>query len=626
MIKTQESVYCSAEPLKQKRIRRWPPSGLLVTALGLVTLLIVLTFLFELRSQTVLLTDTLFWCLLLTILSLLVAAYFIFRHRAEALEAVNATLLREIGVRRQAETAQRASEARLRAIARALPDQVFVVDNNGRYCEILAEPNSLITTGATLLTGKQLNEVHSPEMADFFLRLIHGALETQRIQIAEYELPTRSGRRWFESRTVPLDVRFDDQPATIVVVRDLTQRKHAENQLRQAQKMQAIGQLTGGIAHDFNNLLAVIMGNLELLHEQLTAQPRLLELAQQALKSVDRGVNLSRRLLAFARRQPLLAQPVDLNRLVLGMLDLMQRTLGSTIRIDKALAIDLAPTLVDPGQFESALLNLVINARDAMPRGGRLLLETANVVLDEARVAEYQGEVRSGPYVMLAVSDSGTGMAPEVLEHAFEPFFSTKDAGRGSGLGLSMVYGLVKQSGGHITIDSEPDQGATVRLYLPRIEYQDAKALPEPTSSEHRSLQGRGETLLVVEDDAGVRLFAVAALERLGYKTQQASTAATALQILDATPHIVLLFTDIVLPGDMDGVQLAAEAQRRQPGLRVLFTSGYTEHALVGNGHIAEDVEVLTKPYHKIELARKLRILLDHGESILKPKESPSAR
>jgi CheY-like chemotaxis protein len=211
---------------------------------------------------------------------------------------------------------------------------------------------------------------------------------------------------------------------------------------------------------------------------------------------------------------------------------------------------------------------------------------------------------------MLAVRDSGMGIAPDVLEHVFEPFFSTKDAGRGSGLGLSMVYGLVKQSGGHITIDSEPGQGATVRLYLPRIEHQEASAPSEPSVSDHTPLQGQGETILVVEDDAGVRLFAVTALERLGYDIRQAGAAATALQILDATPEVALLFTDIVLPGDMDGVQLAAEAQRRRPGLRVLLTSGYTEHTLVGNGQITEGVEVLTKPYHKNELARKLRLLL----------------
>ena len=558
--------------------------------------------------------DLLVWSLLLIILSLLVAAYLIFWRRTKALEAANATLLREIEVRRQMETALRASEARLRAVTHALPDRVFVMDEDGRYCDVLADPKNPVLPRATLLKDKLLSEVHAPEMAEFFLGLIHGALETQQIHVAEYELPTRSGRRWFESRTVPLEVRFNDKPATIVVVRDLTERKHAEVQLRQAQKMQAIGQLTGGIAHDFNNLLAVIMGNLELLHEQLTAQPRLLDLTQQALKSVDRGANLSRRLLAFARRQPLLARPTNLNQRVLGMRDLMQRTLGSAIRVDKALATDLGMTLVDPGQFESALLNLIINARDAMPRGGRLLVETANVLLDEAQVAAYQEDVRSGPYVMLAVRDSGSGMKPEVLEHVFEPFFSTKDAGRGSGLGLSMVYGLVKQSGGHITIDSEPGQGSTVRLYLPRIEYQETSVLSEPSAADHAHLQGQGEILLVVEDDAAVRLFAVTALERMGYDIRQAGTAATALQILDATPEIALLFTDIVLPGDMDGVQLAAEAQRRRPGLRVLFTSGYTEHALVGNGRITEGVEVLTKPYHKSELARKLCLLLRPGK------------
>lgn len=596
------------------KMRQWLLSHRSAALLGLVTLCTALALLFEWRTHAILLADILVWGLLLTLLALLVGAYLISRHRAEALAAANATLLREIEVRRQAEIALRASEARLRAVTHALPDRVFVMDEEGRYCDVLADPKNPAWPRAASLKGQLLNEAHSPEMAAFFLGLIRGALETQRIQVAEYELPTRSGRHWFESRTVPLDVRFDDKPATIVVVRDLTERKHAEIQLRQAQKMQAVGQLTGGIAHDFNNLLAVIMGNLELLHEQLTAQPRLLDLTQQALKSVDRGANLSRRLLAFARRQPLLAQPTHLNRLVVGMLDLIQRTLGSAIQVDTTLATDLGVTLVDPGQFESALLNLVINARDAMPRGGRLLVETANVLLDEEQVAVYQEDMRPGPYVMLAVRDSGMGMAPDVLEHVFEPFFSTKDAGRGSGLGLSIIYGLVKQSGGHITIDSEPGQGATVRLYLPRIEYQEASAPLEPSAFDQAHLQGQGETILVVEDDAGVRLFAVTALERMGYDIRQAGTAATALEILDATPEVALLFTDIVLPGDMDGVQLAAEAQRRRSGLRVLLTSGYTEHALVGNGRITEGVEVLTKPYHKSELARKLCLLLRPGK------------
>ncbi|MCC9000516.1 MAG: response regulator, partial [Candidatus Contendobacter sp.] len=525
--------------------------------------------------------------------------------RTAQLATTNDSLTWEIAEHQQTEKALRESEARLLAITKAIPDLVFVVDEEGCYREILAARRDQIAIGP--LRGKLLSQVHSPEMAEFFLDIIRRALATQRIQIAEYELATPSGLRWFESRTAPLEVQFDAKSAAIVVARDITQRKQSEAQLRQAQKMQAIGQLTGGIAHDFNNLLAIIMGNLELLHEQLTAQPRLYQLTQQALKAVDRGANLSRRLLAFARRQPLLAQPTDLNQRVLGMLDLMRRTLGATIQIDTLLAADLEQTLIDPGQLENALLNLVINARDAMPQGGRLTLETANVRLD-ADYAAHE-DVRPGSYVMLAVSDTGAGMTPEVLEHVFEPFFTTKETGKGSGLGLSMVYGLVKQSGGHITIYSEPGQGATVRLYLPPTPSA-ATPVAEPPVADSE-IQGQGETILVVEDDADVRLFAVNALQGMGYETQQAGEAETAIRLLETTPQIALLFTDIVLPGEMDGVRLAAEAQRRYPGLRVLFTSGYTEHALIGSGQLAEGVDVLTKPYRKTELGKKLRTLLD---------------
>ncbi len=556
--------------------------------------------------------------------------------RTTQLAAINRSLTREIAERNQADHALRESEARLRAMAQAIPDLVFVVDEEGRYREILAAGLDRIVIGNTPIRGKLLSEIHSPDMAKFFLDIIHRALKTQQIQVAEYELTTASGRRWFESRTTPLDVRFADQSpvttvhpqgnlfgppdlrrftaksAAIVIVRDITQRKQAEAQLRQAQKMEAIGQLTGGIAHDFNNLLAVIMGNLELLHEQLTTQPQLHELAQQALSAVGRGANLTQRLLAFSRRQPLLAQPTDLNKLVLGMLDLVRRTLGANIRIDTALAIDLEQTSVDPAQFENALLNLVINARDAMPRGGRLALETANIVI-EADEAATQAEVRPGPYVMLAVSDTGVGMAPELLERVFEPFFTTKETGKGSGLGLSMVYGLVKQSDGHITIHSEPGHGATVRLYLPQMKKTPARATTEPHTVD-TPIRGLDETILVVEDDADVRLFAVNALRGLGYAPLQAADAATALRMLETTPQIALLFTDIVMPGEMDGVQLAAEAKRRYPGLRVLFTSGYTEHTLIGNGQLTEATEVLIKPYRKADLGRKLRALLGRSE------------
>ncbi|HCB12510.1 MAG TPA: hypothetical protein DEP36_02910 [Gammaproteobacteria bacterium] len=585
--------------------------------------------------------------------------------RTTQLALTNASLTQEIEFRNQTEKALRESEARIRAMTRAIPDLVFVVDMEGRYREVLAAgrewdthrltpargrflaktgsrnlPKPLETladacestaSGIIPVRGKLLSEVHTPEMAEFFIDIIHRALETRQIQVAEYELATSSGLRWFESRTAPLDIPLVDQQtmmisgaqmnlfdlletpsaeklAAIVVARDITKRKQAENQLRQAQKMQAIGQLTGGIAHDFNNLLAIIMGNLELLHEQLAVHPRLYELALQALRAVDRGAALTRRLLVFARRQPLQAQPTDLNKLVLGMIELIRRTLGATIQIETTLAPDLEQTFVDPDQFESALLNLVINARDAMPQAGRLVLETANAILDEDYAASHQ-DIRPGAYVVLAVSDSGTGMVPEVLERAFEPFFTTKETSKGSGLGLSMVYGLVKQSGGHVTIYSESGRGTTVRLYLPRIHNETLATLELPDADT--PLEGHGETILVVEDDADVRLFAIKALHSIGYETCQAGDAKTALEILNVNARIALLFTDIVLPGDMDGVHLATEATRRRPELPVLFTSGYTERMLFASGKHAEGVEVLAKPYRKAELGRKLRTLLN---------------
>ena len=555
--------------------------------------------------------------------------------RTADLERVNQVLTHEIHNRNQTEIALRESEARLRAMTRAIPDLVFVVDEDGRYREVLApgqarpisgipsardsesdkniysESNNYLelseaqqkTTaiGLTPIRDRLLHEVHSQEMADFFLAIIRNALATRHIQVAEYELRTASGLRWFESRTAPLDVKFNAKAAAIVVSHDITKRKQAETQLRQAQKMQAIGQLTGGIAHDFNNLLAVIMGNLELLHEQLTDEPRLHELAQQALKAVDRGTYLTRRLLAFSRRQPLLAQTTDLNKLVRGMLDLMRRTLGATIQIDTLLADNLAHTLIDPDQLESALLNLVINARDAMPQGGKLTLETANILI-EKDYADSQADLESGTYVMLAVKDTGVGMPPKVLERAFEPFFTTKETGKGSGFGLSIVYGLIKQSGGHITIHSQINQGTLVRLYLPPIQ-ELAQAVPDPHVA-HGATKGHGEIILVVEDDAAVRLFAVNALRGLGYEPIAAADAASALEILETTLNVALLFTDIVMPGPMDGVKLAMEAQRRYPTLPVLYTSGYTEHALIGDGHQVASADVLAKPYRKADLGR----------------------
>lgn len=551
--------------------------------------------------------------------------------RTTQLALSNASLSREIAERSQANHALWESEARLRAMTHAIPDLIFVVDEEGRYREILTTGLGRIALDNTPIRGKLLSEAHPPDKAELFLELIQRALQTRQIQIAEYELITTSGRRWFESRTVPLDIRFAEsspvvtphpqgdlfgppdprrlvaKAAALVAVRDITQRKQTEAQLRQAHKMQAIGQITGEISHDFNNLLAVIIGNLELLNEQLDDQPELSELAEQALGAASRGANLTRRLLAFSRRQPLQAQPVSLNQLVLGMLDLIRRTLGAHIQIETALADDLGLVLADPSQFENALLNLVINARDAMPRGGRLTLKTTNWQIRPDDEAAPTG-LRPGPYVVLTVRDTGIGMTPEALERAFEPFFTTKETGKGSGLGLSMVYGLVKQSNGHITLHSEPGQGTTARLCLPRMATPAAAA---PTPAGHLAASGAGEKILVVEDDAEVRKFAMQALRGLGYRPLAAPDGAEALQILQTEPGIVALFTDIVMPGGFDGVQLAAEAQKHCPDLRVLFTSGYTEHTL-SRGDADQDsrTDFLAKPYRKRDLGAKLRLLL----------------
>jgi PAS domain S-box-containing protein len=515
----------------------------------------------------------------------------------------------DITERKRTEVALRESEARLSAIANAIPDLVFVLDEDGRYIEVLTSQGDLLDFHARILKGKLLSEVHGSEKAAFLLAIIKKALATRQIQVAEYELKVMSGQRWFESRTAPIDLPSTHKPAVIVVARDITVRKVAEERLRQSQKLEAIGHLTGGVAHDFNNLLAIILGNLELMDEQLGDRPELQDLMRRAFGAAQRGALLTQRLLAFSRQQPLQARPTDLNRLVSGMIDILRRTLGETIQLQAMLANDLWSVCMDPGQLENALLNLCLNARDAMPRGGRLRINTANYELDndQSNTAGDE-ELQPGEYVMIAVNDTGVGMTPEVVEHAFEPFFTTKEVGKGSGLGLSMVYGFVKQSGGHVTIDSKPGQGTTIRMYLPRSHLE---ALPVTTTrSSKPPPSGQAETILVVEDDATVRQLTVSMIHSLGYLTLEAGTAETALDKLAAHRQVALLFTDVVLPGGMNGFDLAALVQQRYPHLKVLFTSGYTEHGLFDGGDLREHVELLAKPYRKADLADKLQSIL----------------
>jgi signal transduction histidine kinase len=420
-------------------------------------------------------------------------------------------------------------------------------------------------------------------------------------------------------RLMVLPTRIQLQQAYAALETEIQQRRKAEamvkrfqeieaneSQVRQAQRMEAIGQLTGGVAHDFNNILTVITGTIEILTDGVRDRPHLAQIADLISSAAARGADLTKHLLAFSRRQPLQPRSTDANALVIDAARLLRQTLGEDIEIESMLAHDLAPALIDPSQLSTAILNLALNARDAMPGGGKLTLETRNVVLDE-NYARLNNEVRPGPYVMIAVSDTGVGIPGKLLDKVFEPFFTTKDAGRGSGLGLSMVYGFVKQSDGHIKIYSEEGSGTSVKLYLPQ-----ATAAPEALAQTGVSgSDGGDEFILLVEDDALVREYVVKQIGRLGYHTIAASNGAEALTLIDRGERIDLLFTDVMLPGGMNGRQLATEAVKRRPGLKVLYTSGYTENALVHHGRLDAGVLLLPKPYLSSDLARMIRIALE---------------
>jgi len=401
--------------------------------------------------------------------------------------------------------------------------------------------------------------------------------------------------------------------------RETERREVTEQALRQAQKMEAVGRLTGGIAHDFNNLLTAILGNIDLalrrLKGETAADERIVRSLNAARRASERAASLVGRLLAFSRQHPLEVKSVDVNRLVQGMSELLRQTLGETVQVETVLAGGIWKTAVDPNQLENAILNLAVNSRDAMPDGGRLTIETVNASLDEAYIAESGGDFPAGQYVMVAVSDSGGGMSKDLIERAIEPFFTTKPTGAGSGLGLSMVYGFVKQSGGHFRIYSEPGEGTTVKLYFPRLtdtnSVRDWEAESERRDDAPRSL--RRETVLLVEDDEQVNRFACEALGERGYQVLSAPDGETALRLLADEPAVDLLFTDVVLPGGLNGRQLANEVLRRHPGVKVLFATGYTRNAIVHQGRLDPDVELLAKPFTADALARKVRQILDGG-------------
>jgi PAS domain S-box-containing protein len=536
--------------------------------------------------------------------------------------ALGALLL--FGARRRAERDRdnlMESEERFRLLVEGVKDYaIFLLDPGGRIVSW--------NEGAERIKGYAREEIVGRHLSVFYTPESRATGEPERVLATATAKGSYQGEGWrvrkdgsrFWASVVVTALR--DESANLrgfsKITRDLTvQRQHqqalerSQEELVQAQKMQAIGHLTGGVAHDFNNVLTAIIGSLEMIErpDQSIAPAVKQRLIETAKRAAEQGAALTQRLLAFARQQTLAPQTVELNRLVAGMSDLLRRTLGEAIAIETVLAAGLWRVRVDPNQFQSSLLNLALNARDAMPGGGKLTIETGNSYLEEEYAAA-NAEVTPGQYVLVAVTDTGTGMSRETMQRAFEPFFTTKKESEGTGLGLSQVFGFIKQSGGHVKLYSELGQGTTVRIYLPRYVGDEAPERP-PERRASMPVAPDGEFVLLVEDDANVREFSANALEYLGYRVHEASDAVLALELLDQHKDIALMFTDVGLPG-LSGRELADEARRRAPHLKILFTTGYARNAIVHNGVLDHGVELLAKPFTIEALGRKLDDML-HG-------------
>lgn len=547
------------------------------------------------------------------------------------------------------------SERYLESFLSQSSDAIVALDHRSTILYSNASAARLFAMAATAMPGLHASALPcwTPAFGEYLNRVAGG----ERSQTAEFDCEI-GGRR------LPIEVvfsRVDDEArgflGITLVIRDISARRVAQDKLiahqaeleqlvnertealrttevalRQSQKLEAIGKLTGGVAHDFNNILQVIAGNLEMLQAELRDNPIMLERLRKAIASVDRGAKLSSQLLSFARRQPLQPVPTNLGRVVRDMDDLLRRALGESIEVETIVGGGLWIAMVDRNQLENVILNMAINARDAMQSEGRLTIELGNAMLDDDYV-EALADVPAGQYVMLAISDTGSGMTPETMERVFEPFFTTKREGEGTGLGLSMVYGFVKQSGGHIRIYSELGHGTTFKIYLPRVHaseavIEDVRRIPAT---------GGSETILVVEDDLALQSTVVEMLNGLGYKTLKANDGESALTILHSGLHIDLLFTDVVMPGNVKSPDLARQAKEIQPGIEVLFTSGYTQNAIVHGGRLDPGVELISKPYRRDDLARKIGHLLANRrqaanlhaaleEQPARPGEAPAAR
>ncbi|MET4023664.1 PAS domain S-box protein [Bradyrhizobium sp. S3.2.12] len=538
-----------------------------------------------------------------------------------------AKITRDLTERRAAEAKLRESEQQFRLMVQSVTDYaIYMLDVEGNVASWNAGAQRIKGYGPEEIIGRHFSNFYTEE--DRAAGIPRTGLQTA----------TREGRWEHEGQRVRKDgtrfwahvvidaIRDDDGKLVgfAKVTRDITERREAEAALQAAQatlirsqKLEAIGQLTGGVAHDFNNLLQVISGNLQLLSKDIAGNARAEMRVQSALAGVARGSKLATQLLAFARRQPLEPRVVNVGRLIKGMDELLRRAIGEEIEVETVVGGGLWNSLIDPDQLENAILNLAINARDATNGEGRLTIEASNAFLDDEYVRHHD-DLIAGQYVMIAVTDTGIGIPSDILERVYEPFFTTKAEGKGTGLGLAMVYGFLKQSGGHVKIYSEIGAGTTVKLYFPR-EMAIEDTLVSATSGD---IKGGEETVLVVEDDDEVREVAVSMLSDLGYRVVKARDAVAALAVVDSGIPIDLIFTDVMMPGTLRSPELARKAKERLPNVAVLFTSGYTQNAIVHGGRLDPGVELLAKPYTREALARKIRhVLANHAQRRLTAKQ-----
>ncbi|MGE0740364.1 MAG: PAS domain S-box protein [Hyphomonadaceae bacterium] len=518
-------------------------------------------------------------------------------------------IIRDLTERKAAEQALREGGERLRAVVETAVDGVILIDAKGAVVMFNPACERLFGYAAHEVVGENVRMLMPTPYRDEHDGYVRNYRESGQAKIIGIGREVTARRK--DGSTFPIDLsvgeaKQENESIFVGIIHDLTDRKRTEEQLVQAQKMESVGQLSGGIAHDFNNLLTVILGNAEALSLRLKARDDLRHLADTIVSAAERGAELTQRLLAFSRRQVLQPAAIDCNALVESMQALLRRMLREDIDLRVAVSASPVMAMADAAQLESALLNLALNAQDAMPKGGALTLTTSEVDLDESSLGQSM-DVRPGHYVCVVVTDDGAGMTAETLDRVFEPFFTTKEVGKGSGLGLSMVYGFIKQSNGHISIYSEPGLGTSVRLYLPVAE----DAAPPRSVVQETKAVGGNEKILVVEDDAFVRGHAISSLESLGYRVIVAGDGREALNMLRGGARPDLLFTDIVMPGGVSGWELAAQARQLVTGLRVLFTSGYPQETLTHRGQLGLGERLLSKPYRLAELARNVREVLD---------------